>query len=82
MFSLTKGDVIRITGADGAPRLFVVRAISNQGGGRLRIGLHTDARPADDRERSGTEPMIGSLARFACEKLTVTPIGIVRRSRA
>jgi len=84
VFSLGKGDVLTVPVAEHAPKYLVIKSINASSGGRVAWVPHTDARGSKERktERCGTEPTIGSLRGLVSGKVVVTPIGLVRRSRA
>lgn len=81
LFSLTSGDIIALTEGEGE-RLWRVRSVWLAGSSaRLRLSPLHDARPEKEIRKDGLnpEPMINKLREKGCRKVTVTPMGEIRR---
>jgi len=79
LFSLTQGDVMRIGSEDGQPAYVKVLTFWLQAGeARLQVRALSDGRPTtQDRGRSY---MVTKLGKLQCSKVSVTPLGEVRRA--
>ncbi|MFO8006960.1 MAG: type II CRISPR RNA-guided endonuclease Cas9 [Candidatus Brocadiia bacterium] len=86
VFSLAPGDMILVDDpfkCDEGDVLCVVRATSEEKGGRLRIHFvrATDARASSDVEKTGEwmkRPEPEGLRKLKCQKVVVTPLGEIR----
>ncbi len=77
LFSLTQGDCLQVL-IDGKPAVVVVRGLASRD---IECALNSDARQKKERVDAGERIRFRSGKAFAAatpEKVTVTPIGIVR----
>jgi len=81
LFSLTSGDIAALSDG-GEEQLWRVRSVwLDRAAGRLRLSPLNDARPEKEIRKDGLnpEPMINRLREMGCRKVTVTPMGEIRR---
>lgn len=81
LFTLTSGDIVAIADGDGE-KLWRVRSVwLAEGTGRLRLSPLLDARPEKEIKTDGLnpQPRLDSLRKTGCRKVTVTPLGEIRR---
>jgi len=78
VMSLSIGESFTIRGEDGRELLCVVRKID--GTGRLHYRMHTDARKAGDLSKENLYYSPENLRVLEARKVTVGPLGLIRRS--
>lgn len=81
LFTLTSGDIVALKEGD-SEMLWRVRSVwLSAGNGRVRLSPLRDARPEKEMkaDKLNPEPMLNSLRKFGCRKVTVTPLGEIRR---
>jgi len=85
LFSLAHGEIIHLTDANGEVVFYRVRKVSQAKSGSIEIAVArlNDARLKDDIIKAGDWLRITSmdtLARMACRKVIITPLGEVRNA--
>lgn len=85
LFSLAPGEIIHLTDANGEVNFYRARTVSQARGGSIEIAgaRLNDARLKDDIIKAGDWLRITSmdtLARMACRKVVITPLGEVRNA--
>ncbi|MCF6286987.1 MAG: type II CRISPR RNA-guided endonuclease Cas9, partial [Candidatus Hydrogenedentes bacterium] len=82
VFSLCGGDMVEMLDDEGEKRLYVVRGISEFSSGALVLDFltHTDARGISKVPRKGRTKVPNVMFALDCKKVTVSPLGEVRRA--
>jgi len=84
VFTLAPGDTIELDTEDGGRALFVVRSVSQEARGSIRVEYVDvkDARQKADIKKAGDwhSPALDTLRKRNARKVVVTPLGRVRRA--
>jgi len=87
LFSLAGGETIEIDEHDGTRGLYVVRTVATGRSGQreypaIEFARLNDARKKEDIKKAGAwkKALVDPLRRAQCQKVTITPLGEVRRA--